>query len=154
MVRLPGESIDRPNVYEFGTPYLKIYEDLSKKNPSLYVKNGLLKMLQRNIDLKLAPQKFQLSQQKFDVVITCEERCFDAVCEELLLRQGRSSQPVHVINVEIKDNHVDATKGGGTIEKLVKLISDSKDLDTEIWDILDTVQSQCQHRLLYAFMYY
>ncbi|CAI5756146.1 unnamed protein product [Candida verbasci] len=137
-VRLPGPSIDKPNVYDFGTPYEKMIEDLisQKNNKDLYIQNGLLAMLDRNKRIKDAPEKWEFNaiDGKFDLVITCEERCFDSVVEDLMFRMysntadgaNDNKQIVHIINVDIKDDNENAIIGGKGILKLVNMIDDFK----------------------------
>lgn len=113
-------------MYAFGTPYEDIYVDLKQKDPSLYTANGILNMLDRNRRVKRAPQRWHEERERmFDVIITCEERCFDAVLEDLLARGGVQHRPVHVVNVEIKDNHEDAMLGGRLILQLAQLVSET-----------------------------
>lgn len=151
LVRLPGPSINQPNVYNFNSKtYDDIYNELSSKDRGLYRANGLLNMLERNRSVKRVPERWQdwdvgkprLGQQSdrgsrgseggvVDVVITCEERCWDAVVDNLLERGSPLNKPVHVINVDIKDNHEEALVGGSAILDLANSLNEAARLERE-----------------------
>lgn len=164
-VRLPGPSIDKPNVYPFGTPYEKIYKELMEQDPRLYRANGLAGMLERNQTIKPAPERWHDGRGVFDFVFTCEERCFDSVSEDLLHRGGNLNKIVHVINVDIKDDDENAKIGGQGILKLAARLTeasqkstthqDSVPFEDKIMDILTAWQEEHPALpLLYAPAYY
>lgn len=79
-------------------------------------------MLDRNRRIKSKPEKFQLSKDKFDILITCEERVYDQVIECMESRLQEDSKPAHLINIDIQDNHEEATVGSFLICELISLV--------------------------------
>lgn len=80
-VKLPGMSLQTPNVYDFSTTYEYMYKDLSSKDKTFYTQNGILHMLERNKRIKPKPERFQECKEQFDIIFTVEERIFDQVLE-------------------------------------------------------------------------
>ena len=152
---MPGPTADRPNTYSFGQSYEHIYNDLKTKDTNLYTQNGLLSMLERNKKLKNGPQRFQSSTSPFDVIFTCEERCFDIVCEDLREREIVLNKPVHVINFDIPDTPEDAAIGARMILQLAQMIEEKgMTEEKEIGGIIEDFQSKCTLPTLYTILFY
>lgn len=148
MIKLPGPSADRPNSYPFGslTTYASIQSDLKNKDAMLYQNNGLLLLLDRNKQIKPAPERFQdrpvfPDDPPFDVIITCEERCFDIVGEDLLERGMKRGRAVWVVNFDIKDTPEDAAIGARAIVQAVQAIEEAGS-EEGIAKVLDELQSK------------
>lgn len=152
-VKLPGPAADKPNVYEFGTHYDDMYKDLAAKDHNLYTQNGILHMLDRNRRIKLHPERFQCCRDKFDVIYTCEERVYDQVVEELANRTDSDNQPGHVINMDIQDNHEEATVGAFKLRELSQRLAECEDLDNEIDEILTEFEAEHGKRLLHSICF-
>lgn len=62
------------------------------------------------------------------------------MCIDLLTRptHSESALPVHIINVDIKDNHEEASLGGQAILKLVEMLEavDDDEIDGKVEDVL------------------
>ncbi|KAK2779850.1 RNA polymerase II subunit A C-terminal domain phosphatase [Emmonsiellopsis sp. PD_33] len=153
LVRLPGPSITQPNVYNFNSvSYSQIYDELMAKDPRLYRNNGVLPMLERNKGVKWGPERFQewvpgmprldhvsrgdkgalgTEGGLVDVIITCEERCWDAVVDDLMSRGAPLNRPVHVFNVDIRDNHEEALVGSKAILDLADRLNSAADKERQ-----------------------
>uniref|UniRef100_A0A914HUG9 RNA polymerase II subunit A C-terminal domain phosphatase SSU72 n=1 Tax=Globodera rostochiensis TaxID=31243 RepID=A0A914HUG9_GLORO len=155
-VKLPGPSVDKPNIYEFdSTTYEQILQDLKDKDVKLYTQNGLLNMLDRNRRIKKFPQKFQNCKDKFCVIICLEERVYDQIVEFMQTRESITGESVHVINFDIQDNHEEATIGALHVVELCKKLEDCDDLDNELDEVLSEFEANNPERnLLHTICFY
>ncbi|KAJ9513795.1 hypothetical protein QJQ45_020875 [Haematococcus lacustris] len=149
-VKLPGPSAQQHNIYSFGTPYATIHADLTRKDPELYLRNGLLPMMARNARIKKAPQRWQDNRAPFDVVVTFEERIMEVVLEDMEGRQaasrslipvsysqlsqhgqaavesvgaGAGFRPCLVVNLDVKDSTDEAALAAPQALKLCSMIA-------------------------------
>ncbi|KAK6127789.1 hypothetical protein DH2020_013531 [Rehmannia glutinosa] len=155
-VKLPGPSLREPNVYDFGTPYKHMLDDLRRKDHELYRRNGILPMLKRNVAVKTAPQRWQenAADGTFDVVLTFEEKVFDMVVEDLHNRNHVQLKPVLIINLEVKDNHEEAAIGGRLALQLCQELEKTEYWEDSIDDIIINFERQNHRKLVYSISYY
>lgn len=121
-----------------------------------YTNNGLLSMLERNKKIKAGPQRFQNSTTSFDIIFTCEERCFDIVCEDMREREIVLNRPIHVINFDIPDTPEDAAIGARMILQLAQLIETAQATSSsdKIEDIIEEYQGKCTLPMLHTILFY
>ena len=87
------------------------------EDEAFFMRNGVLQLCRRGAAVKKAPQRWQDMDSGFlsqhDVVIAFEERIFDAVVEDLQIREPTEDfAPIHVICLDTKDNPLEAQKQG------------------------------------------
>ena len=118
-VRLPGRTAMEPRVFRFGTPYAHMYANLAAtlEDEAYFRRNGVLQLCRRGAAVKKAPNRWQdtLTDNlvQHDVVVAFEERIFDAVVEDLQLREPTQEfKPIHVICLDTKDNPHEAAVQG------------------------------------------
>jgi RNA polymerase II subunit A C-terminal domain phosphatase SSU72 len=139
-----------PRIFKFGTPYEEMYNNLSAtpEDEAFFVRNGVLQLCRRGAAVKRAPQRWQDMPSDFvsthNVVIAFEERIYDAVVEDLQIREPTENfAPIHVICLDTKDNpHEALLQGRVALELCWKLEAASDVVDTDAAMIVDQFQNE------------
>ncbi|XP_078492532.1 RNA polymerase II subunit A C-terminal domain phosphatase SSU72 [Ciona intestinalis] len=111
-------------------------------------------MLDRNRRIKEHPQRFQDYVGQFDVIITLEERVYDQIMEDFNTRESETMEAVHVINLDIQDNHEEATIGAFVVCELSKKLEGSDDLDNDIDELLQDFEERSKRRIIHSVHFY
>jgi len=149
-VRLPGRSAMEPRIFKFGTPYEEMYKSMSATpdDAAFFIRNGVLQLCRRGAAVKNAPQRWQDMDSReiseHDIVIAFEERIFDAVVEDLQVREPTEDfLPLHVICLDTKDNpHEAAIQGRVALELCWLLEANGKELTVKAPEIVEAFQQE------------
>lgn len=84
-VCFPGATATTPRCFSFATPYELMHRMLKKENEPLFRANGVLAMLERDMQTKKGPERWQSlvskQMQEIDVVVCLDYRMFMVVLE-------------------------------------------------------------------------
>ncbi|XP_045716373.1 RNA polymerase II subunit A C-terminal domain phosphatase SSU72-like [Phyllostomus hastatus] len=153
-VKLPGSTADQSSIYDFNTTYDEIHKDLVQKDEEFYANSGILCMLERNMEIKPRPERFQNCRDVFDLILTCEEKVYDQVVEELNSREQVTLHLVHVINVNIQDSFEEASLGAFLFSELCQCIQLLDDVDNKIEEVLLEFEEMSSQTFLHTACFY
>ncbi len=88
------------------------------------------------------------------MVITAEERVYDQAVEHFEEKGGEAGQPVHIINMDIVDNHEEATIGAFLLCELVQMLADSADMEDEMDELVQEFEARCKRTILHTVAFY
>lgn len=107
--------------------------------------------------MKLAPQRWQdnAGDGVFDMILTFEERVFDLVVEDMNNREPKLLKSVLIINMDVKDNHEEASVGAKlALDLCQKLEGVDEDWEEIIDDLIVAFEKQHKRKLTYYVSFY
>ena len=63
-------------------------------------------------------------------------------------------QPAHLINMDIQDNHEEATIGAFLLCELVQMLAGCEDMDDELDELLQEFEAKCERPILHTVVFY
>lgn len=126
-IKIPGPTPTQPNEYEYKVSYEEIHADLIRKNEQLYRDSGLLNLLERNMQIKTCPEYFFEKEREFDLVITCEEKCFSTIFDHFSEIKPKNERLFYLINFDISDTLSDAVIGARHVAEFLSYFAENID---------------------------
>ncbi|KAK8800313.1 hypothetical protein WA171_004949 [Blastocystis sp. BT1] len=154
-IKIPGLTAKTPLSYKFGTDYELILNDLIDKNKEFFTKREIIPMLQRDMRVKRAPQRFQDERKinDIDVCICFDERVFDLVLEDLQFRGCIDMKPIFVFNLHVQDRPSSAREGARNALHLAELLNKCSCLEREACDVKKRFEDETGIPLLFSLFY-
>lgn len=150
-VKLPGRSATEPVVYPFNTPYERMHAELRQRDQAHYTANGVLAMLERNAKIKRAPEKWRDAREHADIVLTFEERIFEAVMDDFIItRPPIVFAPGYVVNLDTRDTHTDAAVGAKIAGEIVEAFDACDNLDVELEGVVKAFEEKTGKSIMVA----
>lgn len=143
-VRLPGPKGN--NSFEFTTPYSEMKMAIINQGELQWYRNrGLLDMLDRNIDIKEHPERFQdyTDVAQFNVVFCFEARVYDELVMDLKSREPKDYKEIHILNLDVKDDPKAAVEGARVaLELCQECVDHSTDLEESLPGLIKKIEEK------------
>jgi len=156
MVRLPAPN-GKPLSFPFDTHYSDMKTKMLEQSDLQWFRDrGLLEMLDRNIRIKDHPERFQDYKDvaQFNVVFCFEERVFDILMKDLKSREAQEYKEMHVLNLDVKDDTKEATKGAQIALELCQLcVKKSDELEEALPEIIKTIEDKYKRPITHLTHY-
>ncbi|KAL3657370.1 hypothetical protein V7S43_017689 [Phytophthora oleae] len=136
-VTLPGRTSSDSRTFKFLTPYSVMHSVLEKEDAALFTSNGVLQILERDIPIKKAPERWQSLSNKqlvgIDVVVCLDYVMFLTVLEDIQMRIRLSfkTKQLHIICLDTVDSPEEAITGGERVLNLCRELNVPVDELTE-----------------------
>ena len=130
-----------PNIYDFGTTYQEILDDMLKQDNPYYREHGLIEMIDRDRHIKSRPERFastfDRSDTMFDVIFTYQEKIMERVISEFHTNGNAKFELCTVVNIETIDDHTHALESAKITLQLAEIISKLPTIPEKIEDTLN-----------------
>ncbi|KAG6615919.1 rna polymerase ii subunit a c-terminal domain [Phytophthora cinnamomi] len=156
-VTFPGKTSTDSRTFKFLTPYAVMHSVLQKEDAALFSGNGVLQILERDMPLKKAPERWQSLSNKqlldIDVVVCLDYVMFLTVLEDIQMRIRLSfkTKQLHIICLDTEDTPEEALTGGERVLDLCRELNVPSDELTEelVKTVVEKFEKEHERQMFY-----